>query len=71
MSEAVRRLVRDAKAAVGILRRKGHGIACGSLMMSIEAVELELDPPFTVHKVVKTVAADDRPQQDEQTIGFR
>jgi hypothetical protein len=60
MSEAVRRLVEAARQAWEILDNDCWDYTANKLMASIAAVELELDPPFTIHKVVKTVAADDR-----------
>jgi hypothetical protein len=71
MSEAVRRLVSLATIATALYEDAGMDTSADLLRGAIAAVELELDPPFTIHKVVKTVAADDRPQQDEQTLGFR
>jgi hypothetical protein len=58
MSEAVRRLV-DACNNIIIDPFEGRAVI-KNFREAIAAVELELAPPFTVHKVVKTVAADDR-----------
>jgi hypothetical protein len=67
MSEAVRRLV---EACNDIIIDPFEGPAViKNFREAIAAVELELDPPFTIHKVVKTVAADDRTA--DEVKGFR
>jgi hypothetical protein len=69
MSEAVRRLVEAAKVLERNVSKNELRITRSILRRAIEAVELELDPPFTIHKVVKTVAADDRTA--DEVKGFR
>jgi hypothetical protein len=69
MSAATDYLIKAAEHAADTLDGYERRNLSAWLREAIDGVKNELDPPFTVHKVVKTVAADDR--EVDETKGFR